>query len=584
MAKRSLFRETATEPEKKVHAAKPVAMSGQEAWVNTMVQANEHVSQFLDRQAQQEGKEAGIKQGKEFEETGGTSLYDRAYDAAGRESYKAAMGNQMAASMSDIYRANKHDPKVLQEKLDSYQRSLIGSAEEHSPEAAIQLESFGEKQKLGYLDASRNQSEAAILESAEAEATAGIQTLTSTTQFMVRNMRDRESAMTMAAHSRAQLEAALVSNGKKEAFADEKSLFLSEEGRKIASEPSADRSGVFSAKQIQLALKRFDDTIITEKYMWGMDEAIKAGKPLEFYRMFIETPNPLLTADQSKAIKTQMKSAMSEYSSMITSTSSAETKARIEQERLGNATATTALLNQELTDNHIKTMQKNGDLSASDAISLTVKLKGGGPIVSNDHQMMVLSNPFILARTPREDIELDESLTFADRQDLLKERDDLLADQDSWMSTPSGRDGERRISMALGIKDGIIMPGMKPALIKRAGEAVSMYIDAVNQLPVEQRRYKSVEIAENIIKTTINNENQNALADINAELSGEVVRKGREPLPYSTEEELDDAIKIADPLVVEGGMWNTERSEVIKVYRSRIKRLQSRKERLEAQQ
>lgn len=562
MAKRSRLREIPGTPKVAVHVAQPAGTSGQEAWVNTMVQASEHVSQFLDRKAIKKGKEEGLKAGKDFKETGGTSLYDQAYDAAGREGYKAAMGNKIAESMADIYRANKHDPKALQEKLDSYEREIIGQAESHSPEAALNLKAMSSRQKLSYLDTSRNTAESALIDESAAEATAGLNSIVSSTQFAVRNMRDRESAMTFAAHSRAQYEAALVSNGRKEPFADDKSLYLSEAGRKLASEPSPDRTGVFSAKDIQAALKKFDDTIVTEKYMWGMDEAIKVGKPLEYIKAFTDNPNPHLTPDQSKAIKANMYSALSEHSKQITANDTAEKNAREALHRATEQAFTASALRGELSPTQIHSAVEKGDLKASTGRTLATMIKGGGPQESDGMALMMYQYDGLLEYS-EEEIMKDGRLTYADRTSMVEKRQNIEADQNDWRNSPSGQEGARRIKGELGIISGNSFMAVSEEKARAATRAQAEYWNEVNALPIEKRATEAPRIADRIVEGIKLDNDKKALVKAEDKLAA---------LPYQTIEGLDAAVESGAEGVTAGAIWKTKVNNVYNEHKRLLER------------
>ena len=573
MVKRALFRETPAHPQRKIRGHQRVALSGQEAWVNTMVYANDQISNYLDRQAIAKGKKEGLKAAKEgeYKETGGTSLYDNAYDAAGRAGYQAAMSNKVSTSMSDIYRANKHDPKLLQDKLEEYEREVIGQAEGVSPEVALQLGQQTARQKLTYLDTSRNSAEAALIDSSAAEVTAGVQSMTSSTMFAVRNMQDRTSAMTFAAQSRAQLEASLVGNGPKEPFADDKSLYLSDNAREAAQGASGERTGALTAKEIQSALKKFDDAIVTEKYMWGMDEAIKAGSGVGFIKMFTANPDPSLTPAQSANIKKNMYAALAEHSKMVTATGEAEKKVRIETHRLTSQAATASALRGELTTQQIISLVETDQMSATEGRTLKNMIKSGGVQVSDGVALMEYQVMGVLDSSEVE-IMQDNRLTYADRTKLIKERQTIEADQNDWRNSPSGQEGARRIKGELGIISGQTFMQVSDEKAREASRAMATYWNEVNALPIEKRATEAPKIADRLVGEIKKNADRKELERLETKL---------EDSPYQSVEAIDKAVADNDPELV-GGWADTPKKNVIKQHKTKVERLQKKIEKLKA--
>ena len=548
MAKRKLFRETPREQGIQRHqggVSGTIAMSGQEAWVNTMMQANDHISQFLDRKAIQEGKEAGLKAAKagEFKERGGANLYDTAHDTAGREGYKSAMSTKMSTSLADIYEENKHDPASLLDKMDKFKRSMIADAEGVSPEVAMQMDAAASRQILSYTQNSRGIAEKALTNAAAVSANMNVTAISSRAQWSMKNLDDRTLAMQSVAAERGELESFLIQNGPKEAFHDPSvklprggRRYLTDASEKAASESSRDRTGVFTPKQIQLALQDFDDKTVHEQHLWGMRKAIEIGKGSDYIENFVDRPDPTLRPDQADAIEKAMWSELSQEVKLNAAETKAAKLAQELQYKETDSQLTSLAINGQLTDGMVTKALDRDALSPSDARTLHGMIKGGGPEHSDGMTLMLYSH-FGLLNASEEEILKDGRLTYSDREKLLDERRKIVDDQDNWMNSPSGNDGSRRIKVALGIADGIMLPGMSQALVKRAGEAESRYIDEVNKLPIEKRQYSAIDVANKVVKEIMVEENKAEILNLREQVGA---------LPYRTVEELDTAQEEGD--------------------------------------
>ena len=117
---------------------------------------SEKIGQLSDRVAVKEGEQAGLKAGldPEFRPSGGFSLFDRAFDQAGIQTFKQKISTAVIEDLETAYNENQNDPGALNDAIDAV---AAGHRENIFPEIEADFDALVTRHKLGYMrDATRN--------------------------------------------------------------------------------------------------------------------------------------------------------------------------------------------------------------------------------------------------------------------------------------------------------------------------------------------------------------------------------------------------------------------------------------------
>lgn len=576
MAERRLFNQTQPEVGRKVQVAPVIApqrsTATSEAFINAMANANSAIVDFMARTARKEGQEAGIKAAKEgsFKEEDSLTTRAQAYNQAGREGYTAAMNTQLSADLRTLFEENKHDPAMLQDNLESYQREMIAQAEQVSPEAAFRLKLSTDQQIGNFMASSTEFAQKMLVENAKAEVELSVEAITSSAEFASANVDPAQSAP-YAAMQRAELERMLIANGSSTAFADDKSKYLSEDARKAASQPDGERTGALSAQQIKAALKAYDNKVLVSSYKWGMTKALEEDKGLMFYREVASKPNPTMTTEQHEAVKSEMMSMIREHNSMVSAKASAEKAEREALQETTESELTLAALNGTLDKATIAKSLQSQSIKASTARTLDELVKGG-PTNSDGMALMEYQIDNLLDIEDKV-IMTDSRLTYADRLKLLDEKKTLSEEQYQWKQSVLGRQANDEIRGAFGILPGTDTSMLTEEQAKKVTNVTSKWFDIVNTFPIDKRKEVSLDVARRLI------------GEIKTDDLQEEIKKAEDAmyeLDYPSEEILDKAVANGDPELTATlfgtSLWSKD--EVIEAHRAKIQRKQQRIDRL----
>ncbi len=122
-------------------------------------------------------------------------------------------------------------------------------------------------------------------------------------------------------------------------------------------------------------------------------------------------------------------------------------------------------------------------------------------------------------------------LSMADREKFVLEHRKLSEDAGNWRRTQNGTEGARRINQAFGIIKGVDTR-ITEDKARRAGQVMTRFFQETENLPLEEREYKAVEIADRLVK------------EVNGEIVVEDLEKAHtrlEKAPYQTMDQIEKA-------------------------------------------
>ena len=178
---------------------------------------------------------------------------------------------------------------------------------------------------------------------------------------------------------------------------------------------------------------------------------------------------------------------------------------------------------------HLQEMVDNDELDPKIADKYKKNALLDGPEFSDQIAMNVIEAD--LLGVTEFDIQTNPDLSRPDRNRLLEKRRALEEDKGNWKATQNGREGARRINSAFGIIKGVDTRISKEKA-QRAGMVLTRYFNEIENLPVEEREHKSVEIADRLVK------------EVNGEILVTDLDKAKDRLlksPYQTEEQIKAA-------------------------------------------
>jgi hypothetical protein len=311
---------------------------------------------------------------------------------------------------------------------------------------------------------------------------------------------------------------------------------------------------------------------VNEKYMWGMDNAIQAGNPVEYVTDFVDKPDPKLSPQQRDMITKNMYAALSNHSKSIKQAEAAEKQGR---EDLYNSTYTelaAQALDNTLDTSTLDEYVRKGILRPNDAFRLREKKEA---TLSNDFKLMEYELVGVHNYSEL-DIMEDEELSTKDRLRLLKERKDVIDNQNDWRNSPSGNQGAADIRGELGLV-GNNFGMVDEAKARQVTRALNQYWKEVNALPIEKRELAAPDIAMKIVNKIRGNDRAVELKDLKAQ---------RSKMKYQTIEQLEKAIEDGTATNANGialvGLFGAKET-LVNLERSRIERMNKRIQDAEAE-
>jgi len=186
-------------------------------------------------------------------------------------------------------------------------------------------------------------------------------------------------------------------------------------------------------------------------------------------------------------------------------------------------------LNGDLIIEHLQDMVKNDQLDpkVANAYKKNAFLEG----LEFSEQVAINEIKADILAVSELEIQTDTRLSRIDKGKLIQERRSLEEDKGNWRSTQNGREGARRINQAFGIIKGVDSR-ITAEKARRAGMVLTRYFNEIEALPLEEREYKTVEIADKLVK------------EVNSEISIADLEKARDRLnkaQYQTEEQIKAA-------------------------------------------
>jgi len=230
----------------------------------------------------------------------------------------------------------------------------------------------------------------------------------------------------------------------------------------------------------------------------GMAKAIQEGKAVQYINNFKKQKQfGDRDPEYRKKMELEMVKMMKDSHAIEDAELARDAAERTARWVQGERTATDLLLSGNLTDDRIQDMVRNDQLDPQ--IGRTyISAQAEGPAFS-DGVAMVGYKADLLSFTESE-IMTDKRLKMSDRIQILDEHRKLTEDKSNWRSTMEGREGARRINASLGIVKGVQGIRVTQDDARRADLALTRYFNEVNMLPLEERRVKAPEIADNLVK------------------------------------------------------------------------------------
>jgi len=187
-------------------------------------------------------------------------------------------------------------------------------------------------------------------------------------------------------------------------------------------------------------------------------------------------------------------------------------------------------LNNNLTTGALQKYSSEGSADPKVLLKFQKPAASVGPAVSEGHAL--LAYKLDVLRYSELEIVTDKRLSQEDRASLIEGRRGLEKDKGNWRNSPEGKESVRRISFAFKIPPGADLSKIKDEELNRADFALTQFYNEINQLPLEERQMKSVEVANRIVKDVNAEAADKILADLRARLAAK---------PYQTIEEVDAA-------------------------------------------
>jgi len=230
--------------------------------------------------------------------------------------------------------------------------------------------------------------------------------------------------------------------------------------------------------------------------MARFDVAFDGGNGIEFIRNFADAVPANMSAETHTEVWIKLEQRLSRRVKHDEDTQALKDSERKERHREGKIEATLALMAGDEID--LRKMVDEDRLNPDWALEMEKRAKDSGPAFDDELTAAIYSiDP--LGFTEDEILD-DVSLTYETRVGLVQKRRELVEDQENWVGTQQGRQAIRMIRTALGIPEGISVPGMTNQQKHEAEETLTEHYDTVEAFPPEQRAGKAIEIARNIVK------------------------------------------------------------------------------------
>lgn len=534
MAKRPEFQEQRAV----LRAPETQRFQGTEAWINTAIQINNSVNDYLDRQAASEATERGAKDGLERDEEGklsfhtvdNTTIRGRAYNQAGLQSYQASLDSQVKQRLAEINRTHKDDPSALKSQMESYAKGVKSDVLKQAPVVAGSVNARIESSVAAYMDASLNAAQKRVVENAAVEVTASVDSLTNDAITSIRNGVNRDQVLRTITSNRAVLHRTLLANGPKGGFTTDKSTHIDPALRKEfnTDNPNIERTGVFTAKEIQAAMKAYDEKAAEEQYAWGIRQAIKLDRGIQYLENFRKDTSGILTPERQDAIEKRLFTEIAEQNKID---SALEAQEKEIQDRIyikTESSLTTNLLDGTLQKSDVQRELAAGNIKPEKARTLVNAIADVD--VDDQNELLEITIRGVENMT-EEEIATNPKLSLKTRRSLIEDRQGIVDDLENWRNSQAASEATQRIDREFGIVAGSIQ-SLDPEEAKKAGKLKTMWYNEVEKLPVEERADKALEIAERVMKHRV-------IIDAQATIDSQ--REKLESLEFTSSEAVDAA-------------------------------------------
>lgn len=253
-------------------------------------------------------------------------------------------------------------------------------------------------------------------------------------------------------------------------------------------------------------LDRANQSLLLGQY----EAAAEAGNALTFLENFRSNPPKDLSPEEHQTILGKMLNRLADQHRIEDTQQELDDDTRKERHRIGEQIATLAMLRGELGPEMLEEMVANDELDPGIVSRFEERSHSLGPSFDNENIKLMYR---IAPETFTEQEILDEpTLTSATKADLIELREETVGDLEDWRNTQQGTEAARRIKNELGIPDGIAIANMTQQAVKEAGQALTEFYETVDSLPLEERRAKAVEVAEDVIARIRDQKNRDSAA------------------------------------------------------------------------
>lgn len=224
----------------------------------------------------------------------------------------------------------------------------------------------------------------------------------------------------------------------------------------------------------------------------GLDAAFDEGSAIGYIRKFHETVPVGMTSERHSELWGNL---LTRHGRLTKYMEDAEVQAEKEQEDIWDENqrlTRVAILRGEEVD--LAQLVEDNMIREGWADSAEKRAKHVGPIV--DNELVQAYYKIDLGFYSYEEIMDEEELTYDTRIALVEAKAELEADQANWMNSDPAIEGRRRIMFEIGINEGVPRPGISNKMMREANAARTRWYNAVEELPLELREGKALELAD----------------------------------------------------------------------------------------
>jgi hypothetical protein len=494
---------------------------------NTLQGFKQQAHKELDIRARKEGLKAGREAalGKVDDVVlpeGGTISAD-AFREGANMSHMAAVKLDIAENMARIKAEAGNDVMLFQAKVEGYRKGLLnGTTEDVRPLAFEEIEVLGSKLS------SEIRSHVAKLDRDEqaAQVESGLELLETELLNAALNGSEADMVRTNAQYR-----------------------FMLEKAENAELIPAGD-----TIRRTDEIYKKMNENV----YIGSFDAALENNRGVEFLETFVDTKDKTMKPADKEALLSTMITRMNRRQSLENEQDEMDKKVRTEAYRNTERDVTLQALEGTLVPETLINHLKNDTIQPSFARTMEKVSKAQG--VSIDDDQVKFSYAVDLLAVDEHEIATDERLTRDTRLQLIVDRRKLEEDAGDWRRSQNGSEAVRRIKAEFGMVDGLIAQ-LDPEKAKRAGRALTTLYEQVENLPLEERAVKAIDLSDEIIRKLNLSDMQQDLRDM---------KEGLNKLQYRSSVELDQAIEAGDV----GGHEAKVLRRKIQNYESEIQRLE----------